>query len=144
VIEVPSGPEQIVVVGDFKFFTPQELFDHWVQPDLLKYWWPEQATTEPGVGGNFQFWWPDMNWELTGRYTAFDPGKHLGFTWSWTHEPSIEPRQVDIYFSEMQDGTRMGIFHGPFSTDDAQDRQGIVEGWIHFGMRLAGLRRIEE
>ena len=142
-IEVPSGSEQIVVVGDFKLFSPAELFDYFVQPDLLKYWWPEQASTDPRVGGKYRLTWPDMNWILEGEYTAFEPGKHLGFTWSWNHEPDILPKQVDIYFSELADSTRIGIFHGPFE-GDSSDRQGVVEGWIHFGMRLAGLRRTEE
>ena len=143
-IEVPSANNQIVCVGRFELFSGAELFDHFVQPELLKYWWPEQAVTDPQVGGKYNFTWPDMNWELHGEYTAFEPAKHLGFTWNWSHEPQFQPLQVDIYFSDIVEGCRLGLFHGPFIEQDAAQRQGVVEGWIHFGMRLAGLRRVEE
>ncbi len=142
-IEVPSGSEQIVIVGDFQLFSAQELFEYWVQPDLLKYWWTERAETDPRVGGRYKLSWPEMDWVLEGEYTTVEPGKHLGFTWSWNHEPEVGPKQVDVYFSELAEATRVGIYHSPFEGNSA-DRQGVVEGWIHFGMRLAGLRRMEE
>jgi hypothetical protein len=41
-----------------------------------------------------------------------------------------------------ENGARMAVHQGPFGEEasEQEDRQGIVEGWIHFGMRLAGLR----
>jgi uncharacterized protein YndB with AHSA1/START domain len=143
-IEVPSLPEQVVVVGEFPFYKPEELFAYWVTPELLKEWWPPEAEVDPRLGGKYRFSWPSMNWHLSGEYTTFEQGKELGFTWSWNHDPSsFEPLQVTVFFMETADGTRMSIFHGPFAGSDAEARQGILEGWIHFGMRLAGLRRTE-
>jgi uncharacterized protein YecA (UPF0149 family) len=62
----------------------------------------------------------------------------------WDHDRNkFEPLQVDLTFEEIEGGTRLTVDHAPWDdSQEAQDeRQGIVEGWIHFGMRLAGLRQ---
>lgn len=142
--QIPSAPELAVVTGDFDQYSPAEVFDLFTDPDRLVEWWPAEASVDLRLGGAFRFSWPQNDWHLRGEYTAVDPGRHLGFTWSWDHEPSHFPaKQVDIWFEPVhQGGTRVAIYHGPFdfSESDQQARQGIVEGWIHFGMRLAGLR----
>ena len=143
-IEVPSDPSQLVLVGEFPFYTPQDLFDSFTVPELIVAWWPKVAAVEPTVGGAYEFAWPEQEWKLFGTYTAFERGKHLGFTWRWNHGPQeAEPLQVDIYYLETENGSRMSIYHGPFVGEDAKERDGIREGWIHFTMLLAGLRREE-
>ncbi len=142
-IQVPCSPSRLIVVGDFEFFTPEDIFDHWVNPELLVMWWPTVARAEPRVGGTYKFSWPDMGWILEGSFTAFERGEHLGFTWCWSHEPTTkQPLQVDIYFQPLAEGARMSVLQGSYedSEEDQQARQANLEGWIHFGMRLAGLR----
>jgi uncharacterized protein YndB with AHSA1/START domain len=140
--EIPSAPSLAVVVGDFAGFEPQTLFNFFTQPELLAEWWPETATLELRVGGEYRFEWPAMGWILTGAYTSIVPGQSLGFTWNWNHEPDKRQRQVDIFLQFVEAGTRLAIYHGEFGEDELEvaDRQGIIEGWIHFGMKLAGLR----
>jgi uncharacterized protein YndB with AHSA1/START domain len=141
--DVSPNTSTLVVTGDFGGFTPRELFDHWVRPELLVLWWPREAVVDPRVGGEYKFNWPEQNWVLTGTYTAFEPGEHLGFTWAWNHDvDKVGVTQVDVAFEEIEGGSRMTITHGPWneSKDAQDDRQGVREGWIHFGMRLAGLR----
>ena len=141
-IEVPSDPELLVLVGEFPFYSPEDLFDAFTDPQRVVEWWPKEAIVEPVLGGRFVFRWPDQDWTLKGAYTAFIRGKHLGFTWKWNHGPEdSSPLQVDVYFAPLEEGARMSIFHGRFVDRDAPDRDGIREGWIHFGMILAGLRR---
>jgi uncharacterized protein YndB with AHSA1/START domain len=141
-IEVPSDPRHAVVVGDFLGFAPDELFLHWISPDLLTQWWPQTAEVDAQYAGSFRLTWPDMEWELTGEYTKFQVGRHLGFTWQWRHEEGQGGEQeVNVFFAPIDGGTRLAIFHGPFQGDDAS-RRGIIEGWIHFGMRLAGLKKL--
>ena len=137
-----STPEKLVVEGRFSGFTPEELFQYWVQPELITQWWPEEAVIDAREGGSFALSWPDMNWHLRGTYTVFEPGKRLGFTWKWDHDkPGWGPLQVMLTFAaDAEGGTDMKVEHGPFGPDDAEERQGILEGWIHFGMHLAGLR----
>ncbi len=141
--QIPSVSDTLVVYGDFHGFSPEELFDHWVLPDLLTLWWPQIADNEPHEGGSYRFSWPDQNWYLQGSYTVFQRGEHLRFSWKWNHEPEVdEPIWVDVCFMAIDHGTRMSIFHGPYSDSekDQVSHQGILEGWIHFGSRLAGLR----
>jgi uncharacterized protein YndB with AHSA1/START domain len=141
--QIPSSTDILVVYGDFHGFTPEELFDYWVEPELITQWWPKVAEVDPGIGGNYRFTWPEQQWFLHGVYAEFERGKRLKFGWTWNHEPGIyEPLWVDIHFMEIDHGTRMSIFHGPYtdSESDQGARQGNLEGWIHFGSRLAGLR----
>lgn len=142
--QIPSAPNTAIVSGDFEQFSPMELYHHFTLPERIVRWWPQVAEMEVRIGGAFHLSWPSNDWHLRGEYTALDPGAHLGFTWHWDHDPShIPAKQVDIWFSPLfEHGSRIGIFHGPFdgSSEDQASRQGIVEGWIHFGMILAGLR----
>ena len=139
---IPSDPSVAVVSGDFGKFDPQTLFGYLTSPELLAAWWPETAETDLRIGGKYALEWPGMGWKLSGTYTSIVPGRHLGFTWNWSHEPDKRERQVDIFLQAVNDGTRMAIYHGQFGEDDLEsaDRQGIIEGWIHFGMKLAGLK----
>lgn len=140
-IEVPSDPSQLVLVGEFHFYSPEEMFDAFTVPERVVEWWPTEAVVEPAVGGAYKFQWPSQNWTLFGKYTAFDRGQHLGFSWKWNHGPEeSQPLQVDIYFMATEEGSRISIYHGPFVGEDAKERDGIREGWIHFGMILAGLK----
>src|SRR5437762_168215 len=100
-IHVPSASERIVILGDFVGFTPHELFDYWTDPVRLVQWWPKTAEVDGRVGGAYRFEWPQPGYLLHGVYTAFEPGKHLGFTWSWSHEHAQQPLQVDIYFEPL-------------------------------------------
>ena len=141
--EIPSSPDILVTYGDFLGFSPEELFDYWVTPELITSWWPKVALIDPKVGGAYRFSWPESGTYLQGTYGAFDRGKHLKFSWTWNHEPGVyEPLWVDLYFMPIDGGTRLSIFHGPYTDSEGDQiaRQGNLEGWIHFGMLLAGQR----
>jgi len=137
-----STPERIVIEGHFSGFEPAELFTYWTEPEKLVQWWPKVAVVEPRVGGEYAFSWPEMDWHLRGEYTVFDPTGRLGFTWLWDHDPMRENvlRVLLLMDPHPDGGTLLRVEHGPFSAENADDRQGIVEGWLHFGMRLAGLK----
>ena len=140
-IQVPSPREQAVVVGDFCGFAPDELFAHWTDPALVTQWWPNQASIDPQEGGEYVFQWTETT--LRGKYAVVRPPLQLSFTWAWDHAiPGYDPLTVDLFFQAIDGGTRLAIYHGPFelSQADQESRDGIIEGWIHFGMRLAGLR----
>ncbi|MGV3616545.1 MAG: SRPBCC family protein [Fimbriimonas sp.] len=142
-VEIPSSPEIAIVSGDFRGFTANALYEHFVDPELLTAWWPQRVEMDVRVAGALVMSWPELGWTLRGVFTAIEPGKHVGFTWNFDHEPNNRERFVDIWFMDMEElGSRMAVHHGPFGTDEAEqlDRRGIIEGWIHFGMKLAGLR----
>ncbi len=133
--EVPTGPDTLIMTGDFPTLSSEAMFDYWVKPELLTQWWPEQAATDPHLDGEYHLAWPGMNWHLRGHYTAFEPGRKLSFTWKWDHEPDTPDRHVAITFHSLAGGgTRLTIIHGPYAAAPAaqQDRKGHVEGWQHF------------
>jgi uncharacterized protein YndB with AHSA1/START domain len=142
--QLPTPKNRLLVEGHFSGFSPQELFDHWVTPSLLVQWWPQEAHVQAGVGGNYRFFWPDMGWELTGEYKEWVPGERLVFTWRWNFDPEgSEPKTVEVGFAvSPEGGSIMTIEHWPYDDgeESQNDRQGHLEGWIHFGMRLGGLR----
>ncbi len=141
--QIPSPADHLVVYGDFPGFAPEDLYEYWVNPDLLKQWWPEVVENDLRVGGTYRFSWPAPNWFLQGTYGELDPGKRLRFSWTWNHEPGVfEPLWVDVFFMPIEGGTRLSIFHGLFSESESDQaaRAGCMEGWIHFGQKLASLK----
>lgn len=142
--QVPSTPDTIVLGGEFERFSPEELYDHLTQPNLLQRWWAKVAETDLEIGGAYHLAWPAMEWHLRGEYTALERGVHLGYTWKWGHDPSpAAPQQVDFWLESLgEGGTRLGIYHGPFASTPAgqDDRKGTAEGWLHFAEQLRALR----
>ena len=152
--EVDSSAEELVLQGDFEAFTPEEMFEHWTNPSLLQRWWPHCAEVSPGLGGHYKFTWPEFGWTLDGNYTEWAPGKSLGFTWHWSHEPD-DPGNMKVRLTfdpiiqeesepgkELPLGTMLTITQGPYdnSAEGQRSRQEHLEGFVHFCMRLAGLR----
>lgn len=144
VTQLPSGLDKLLIEADFLSVAPHTLFEYWTQPELLRQWWPQEAQIVPRAGGAYHLSWPKMNWHLRGRYTAFEPGKQLGFTWKWDSDLQ-EPgeREVMLIFTPLAtDGTRLLLTHGPYS-DTPEDQKLRIEdhlaGWQHFLPRLQQL-----
>jgi uncharacterized protein YndB with AHSA1/START domain len=134
--EVPSSRDLAVLVGDFPDFTPEDLFAHFTLPDKLTQWWPEQAEVDLRVGGRYRMLWPNPDWTIQGEYTAVESPRHLGFTWQGDPDAG-EASQVDLWIDRLEDGCRLAVWHRGFA--DETERRQLCEGWIHFGMRLAGV-----
>jgi uncharacterized protein YndB with AHSA1/START domain len=120
---------------EFPSASPDALFGYWTVPALLCSWWPPLAEVEPLVGGSYAFSWPEAGWRLVGRYTAFEPGQRLGFTWRWLHEPDAPETEVALAFNAMEGGgTRLTLTHGPYdeTPGSREMRAGHLEGWTHF------------
>jgi uncharacterized protein YndB with AHSA1/START domain len=140
---VSPNRDSIVIEAECTGLGPNDVFDYWTKPDLLKRWWPEEAEIDPRVGGAYHLSWPKMDWHLRGRYTAFDPGRALAFTWAWDHEPEVPETSVAIAFAPTNtSGTGLTIEHGPYSDSeqDQKQRDGHVEGWTYFISRLEALQ----
>lgn len=137
-VEVGGPADRLVMRGDFGV-TPEVLFQYWVEPNLLAEWWAPGAEVDLRVGGSYTLSWPAMGWCLRGRYMAVEPGARLAFTWAWDHEPDLPERSVDVRFAADAAGTVMTIEQGIYRDlpEDLADRQSHLEGWLHFGERLA-------
>lgn len=139
IAQIPSDTTTLIIRGDFANVAPEALFEHWVKPELLQRWWPQQVQLDPQVGGAYHFIWPQQGWHLRGHYTAFEPGRRLAFTWKWDHDPAELPaREVAVTFDPLPGGTRLTLTHSPYdgSPADQEDRAGHLEGWTYFLPRL--------
>ena len=61
------------------------------------------------------------------------------FTWAWDHEPAAPTRTVTLQFApDGAEGTHLTVTHGPYgdSTAEQAARQGHIDGWLHFLLRL--------
>ena len=100
---VETTSDRITILADFPHLKPALLFDYWTNPDLLRKWWPPAAELQPELGGTYHFSWPKQDWHLRGKFTMFDRGKALGFTWKWDHE-SVDVTRVTLLFHSMPNG----------------------------------------
>ena len=121
--------------------SPDEVFRCWVDPELLRRWWPPEAKVDPRLAGSYEFSWPKMGWRLRGRFVRFETGKTLEFTWTWDHESSVTKRVVVLLSPGDPTGTEVLLEHGPYSSDprDVGLRQEHLEGWMYFLQRLVSV-----
>jgi uncharacterized protein YndB with AHSA1/START domain len=146
VMETPSARDTLMINAEFPAVAPDVLFEYWVRPELLHAWWPQEAEVDGRLGGIYHLAWPALGWHLRGRYTTFEPGRRLGFTWKWDSEPDeAMTKDVLVAFAPLAqgNGTRLTIVQGPYTEEpeDQQLRAGHVEGWQHFLPRLAEAAR---
>lgn len=133
----------LVLDAYYEGFTPEEMFDHWTKPELLSKWNAEVSEVDARPGGKYVKKFGELGWEVTGEFTIVNRPTHLAFTWNWDHTPGAKETLVDVTFTARESGgTQLILRQGPFgdTAEDATTRQAITEGWLHFGMKLAGLR----
>ena len=135
--QLESDPDRVIIEATFPM-SQEDLFDHFTKPDLLQLWWPQEATTEPKEGGEYQFSWPTMDHSLRGEYTRFEPPVWLTFTWRWVHQPDLPTREVNAWFSPNESGSALRLEHGYYGTEpeELEDRQNHIDGWLHFLKKL--------
>lgn len=137
--QIPSPDDlPIILVAEFKNVDSETLFNYWIDPSLLKTWWPPEAEIEPKIDGKYHLSWPNQNWHLRGRYTEFDPSKKLSFTWTWDHEPD-DMTEVKLVFEPIsENAARLTLTHGTYLPTEKgrESRKNHVEGWMYFLGRL--------
>jgi uncharacterized protein YndB with AHSA1/START domain len=140
---VPSGPEKLVVRGEYANLSPAAMFRLWTSAEQITRWWSPKAEIEPEVGGKFHLSWPDAGWFLRGEITVIEEAKRLGFSWAWHHEKEGAPaREVLVEFGPREGGgCVLTITHGPYGEGEKEEkeREGHLEGWRHVGSKLAAL-----
>jgi len=131
---VETTSDRITIAADFPHLNPAKLFDYWTNPVLLRKWWPPAAELRPELGGTYHFSWPKQDWHLRGKFTMFDRGKALGFTWKWDHE-SVDVTRVTLLFDSMPNGgTSLTLHHEGYSknAEGKGTRDEHLEGWKFF------------
>lgn len=139
--QLPGATDHMIVMADLPRLSPPTAFDYFTRPELLAQWWPPEAIVEPRAGGSYRLSWPEMGWELFGRYSVFEPGERLGFSWRWSHHPELPLRVVEVVFAPSERGCRVTVTHGVYgdSAVEQDDRQSHIDGWLHFLGRLQAI-----
>jgi uncharacterized protein YndB with AHSA1/START domain len=121
--------------------TPQQVFDAWTRPELIKEWFGPghltitDSSTDPRVGGAYRIAMegpahhdPNVfqSVSATGVYTTFDPPKLLAFTWNGTWVPG-EETLVTVALTPVDGGTELLLTHERFLTEESRD--GHNRGW---------------
>ena len=134
---------RLVVSGDFAGFTVEEMFRHWLEPEKLKAWWPQEAQVEAKVGGKYHMIWNQPEWRMRGEIRALEENSRLSFAWKWDHLPDLPELEVTVEFEPIEGGTRLRITQGPYehSERDLKERAGHLDGWRFFGAKLRVLAR---
>jgi uncharacterized protein YndB with AHSA1/START domain len=136
-----SSALRLEIEGTVADADPDAVYRAFVDPALLTRWWADEGETDPVVGGRLVARWPSMSWVMRGTFTELDPGRAVGFTWSWDHEPDIPPRTVRIRLERSGDGTLVTLSHGDYTAADSEERRSHLDGWRHFLPRLAAALR---
>lgn len=131
-----STPSRLVLETTLLGVTPETVTDYFTEPDLLTTWWADVADIDDDSGA-YEFRWPAMERTLRGKYTEIARGRRIRFTWHWDHEPLHPVRSVLITTGTVDGGTHLTITHGDYAPDDSEERNGHIEGWVHFIDRLA-------
>ncbi len=119
----------------------QDVFAHFVDPELFGQWMAEGATLDPAPGGLIRWTHPNGD-TVSGRYVEVDPPRRVVFTYGWERaDVQIPPGSttVEIELVAQDDGaTLVTLVHRGLGDRAAHAHQG---GWAHY---LDRLRRTAE
>jgi uncharacterized protein YndB with AHSA1/START domain len=139
--EVETGPEKLVMRGEFPDVEPEAMFALWTTVEGITRWWPPEAEIEAKVGGKFRLSWPGPGWLLVGTVREIKAPQRLAFSWKWAHEPEDAPAlEVVVEIAKREEGgSVLTITHGPYedTPEGRKEREGHRRGWIQFCTRLA-------
>ncbi|XAS63844.1 SRPBCC family protein [Pseudarthrobacter sp. So.54] len=148
--KLPAPPEDLILVVTREFQAPiARVWSALTDPDQAPAWWGPRGfhtprgsiDADPEIGGLYracmvqdrtgeELWWG-------GVHTDIEPPHLLVFTHAWDKPDGTRGFETEVTFEleEIDDGTRMTFFQGPFDTIDSRDSHGV--GWRESFDRLA-------
>jgi uncharacterized protein YndB with AHSA1/START domain len=127
--------------------TPEEVFDAWTDPELLRRWWAAQPSwSSPGcdvdlrVGGRYTLRMSDQNgrvYAVAGEYREVRRPRRLVYTWCWEGEEGPDVGNVSLVTvefhphppgTECPSCTTVVLEHAGLIS--AQSRANHRSGWI--------------
>ncbi len=135
--------------------SPEEVFDAWTSPEVLKRWWaPDPRWESPGcdvdlrVGGSYVLRIQDPAgpvYAVTGEYREVTRPQRLVYTWQWLGEGALHPDNVSVVTVEfVPDGERTTVVleHAGLASEESRARHD--HGWAgaldNLGERIFGGR----
>jgi uncharacterized protein YndB with AHSA1/START domain len=121
--------------------SPERVFEHFTEPELLVKWWGPEGYDTPGQSLDVR---PGGQWETTmreadgsrhtvsGIYRVIDKPRRLVFTWGW-HDDTTGVRghetEVTLTFEAAPGGTtKLTLVQQPFETGTGRDMH--TAGWV--------------
>lgn len=122
---------------------PEEVFDMFVDPELLVRWIGISADLDPREDGVFRFEVVPGQF-CEGRYVVVERPHRLVFTWGWT-DPTFDlppgSSEVELTLGEQGSETMLRLVHRGLSADG---RLLHDDGWTNFLGRLNAVLSREE
>lgn len=115
---------------------PDEVFDHFVKPELLVRWMGDFARLDAVDGGVFSV---DINGVLIrGTYVALDRPGRIEIAWGEAGNDAMPPgaTRLSITLTPAGTGTRLELVHSGLVPEEAVKH---AVGWPHFLERLVVL-----
>jgi uncharacterized protein YndB with AHSA1/START domain len=119
--------------------SPEEVFDAWTNPEVLKRWWavrPDGSTpiaeVDLRVGGRYRLAMETPDGErhtVGGEYREIERPSRLAYTWQWELD-SGEPghiSSVTVEFRKRDDQTDVVLEHTDLPDAESRDRH--AQGW---------------
>ena len=116
--------------------SPDEVFDAWTSPEVMRRWFHVRpdwetpvAAVDLRVGGTVHIVMrrPDgSESEARGEFTVIDRPRRLQMTWTFYDEPSNQ-QLLELSFSDSGGATTVLLINSRISTDERRDRQ--ESGW---------------
>ena len=118
--------QETALVLEHRYAAPREqVFDAWVNPEVLKRWWAAAPTwstplaeVDAREGGAYRLSMKTDEGEVhtvQGEYTEFRPPERLAYTWEWDEGPEHvtggERSLVIVDFVDDGDGTIVKLLH---------------------------------
>jgi uncharacterized protein YndB with AHSA1/START domain len=114
--------------------TPQQLFDAWTQPSILRQWWGPKGMTcidaqiDLRIGGGYRianrFEDGRVIW-IVGEFEQIEPPSLLVYT--WRVEPQTTPERVTVRFERRGGETDVSVLHERIAEEVAREQH--ERGW---------------
>lgn len=120
--------------------TCADAFAAWSTDRLPGWWWPQHPDTDyrfdPARERHWEISSASRPATVAGSFTGVEPGRRLGFTWTWSDEVSHgEESTVEVTFAPSEAGSRVTLAH----TCAADDVAAFRREWEEILDRLVGL-----
>ena len=132
-------PAESVVTSVHIEATPEQVYEHFVNPEAIVGWMGDYALLNPEPGGEFAV---DINGvPVRGAYLELDPPRRLLISWGHAGSERLPPGSstVEVRFTPQEGGTLVEVVHSGLPELEAEQH---TLGWEHFlarlGIRAAG------
>ena len=114
---------------------PESTFALLTDPERLRRWQAVTARIELRAGGEFR-WTIVPGHTAAGTITEIEPGRRLVFSFGWEASEDLPPgaSSVTITLEPTEGGTSVHLVHSGLTAEQAA---GHLQGWEHYGERLA-------